>query len=79
MVKDITSIITTLGFPIALCLMLLWYIKDLTEKHKSETDSFVEALNANTIAIQKLADNLEKKEWKKNGQEKVWYYYSCRA
>lgn len=62
MVKDITSIITTLGFPIALCLMLLWYIKDLTEKHKSETDSFVEALNANTIAIQKLADNLEKKE-----------------
>nr|DAI78961.1 MAG TPA: hypothetical protein [Caudoviricetes sp.] len=34
----------------------------MTEKHKSETDSFVEALNANTIAIQKLADNLEKKE-----------------
>ena len=61
MVKDVTTIITTLGFPIALCLMLLWYIKDLTEKHKSETDSFVEALNANTIAIQKLADNLDKR------------------
>lgn len=62
MVKDVTTIITTLGFPIALCLMLLWYIKYLTEKHKSETDSFVEALNANTIAIQKLADKLDKKE-----------------
>lgn len=61
MIKDITTIITTLGFPIALCLMLMWYIKDLTEKHKSETDSFVDALNGNTIAIQKLADKLDEK------------------
>lgn len=62
MIKDVTTIITTLGFPIALCLILLWYIKDLTEKHKEETDNFVKALNGNTMAIQKLADNLEKKE-----------------
>lgn len=52
----ITTVISTVGFPIAICLILLWYIYKLSEMHKSETKEFTEALNQNTIALQKLSD-----------------------
>lgn len=52
----ITTAISTVGFPIAICLILLWYIYKLSEMHKEETKEFTEALNKNTIALQKLAD-----------------------
>ncbi len=52
----ITTVISTVGFPIAICLILLWYIYKLSEMHKSETKEFTEALNQNTLALQKLSD-----------------------
>lgn len=58
---DFTTImqaISTIGFPIAMCLVLLWYIVDITEKHKTETVQFTEALNKNTLVLQKLCDNM---------------------
>lgn len=58
---DFTTImqaISTIGFPIAMCLALLWYIVDITEKHKTETEQFTEALNKNTLVLQKLCDNM---------------------
>lgn len=58
---DFTTImqaISTIGFPIAMCLVLLWYIVDITEKHKTETEQFTEALNKNTLVLQKLCDNM---------------------
>lgn len=57
--NSITQIISTVGFPIAMCLMLFWYIKDMNEKHKDETDKFTQALNENTIVLQKLCDKLD--------------------
>lgn len=57
-VGDIVQIISTVGFPIAMCLALLWYIKDITEKHKEETEKFTDALNNNTLVLQKLCDSL---------------------
>lgn len=56
--EDIVSIISTVGFPIALTLILLWYIYDINNKHKEEIDKMSEALNNNTIAITKLLDRL---------------------
>lgn len=50
--------ISTVGFPIVICLLLLWYIKDNSEKHKEETLAFTEALNKNTIVLQKVCDRL---------------------
>ena len=60
--NDIVSIINTAGFPIAMCLALMWYVKSLTETHKSETSEFVEALNKNTLVLQQLCDKLEKED-----------------
>lgn len=52
----ITAAISTVGFPIAICLILLWYVYKLSEMHKEETKEFTEALNKNTLALQKLSD-----------------------
>ena len=57
-VSSATQIISTVGFPIAMCIALLWYIKDLTDKHKQETEQFTQALNNNTLVLQKLCDTL---------------------
>lgn len=57
-VGSITQIISTVGFPITMCIALLWYIKDLTDKHKQETEQFTQALNNNTLVLQKLCDTL---------------------
>ena len=57
-VDDIVSIISTVGFPITMALILLWYIYDSNNKHKEEIDKMSEALNNNTIALTKLLDKL---------------------
>lgn len=56
--QAIIQSIATVGFPIIMCLILMWYIKDTTEKHKDETISFTKALNKNTLVLQKLCDKL---------------------
>ena len=55
---DIVTIITNVGFPIAICVMLMWYIRELTSKHQTETKEFTEALNKNTLVLQRLCDKL---------------------
>lgn len=58
-VDAILSAITTVGFPIAVCIVLMWYVKDTNEKHKEETEKFTDALNSNTIVLQKLCDKMD--------------------
>jgi len=48
-ISDIMTIITQVGFPIAMCLLMMWYIKDLTSSFKTSIEN-------NTKAI----ENLEK-------------------
>lgn len=55
---DIVSIISSVGFPITMTLILICYIYDSNNKHKEEIDKMSEALNNNTIAITKLLDRL---------------------
>lgn len=50
--------IATLGFPIVMCVALLWEIKDMTAKHQQETNLFSDSLNKNTLVLQKLCDIL---------------------
>lgn len=57
-VQAITNIITTVGFPIAVCLLCFWYINKMQEQHKAETDKLAEALNNNTLVMQQLVDKL---------------------
>ena len=69
---DIVSIITTVGFPIVACGGMAWYVKYITDRnredlkeerimHESEMSKVTEALNNNTLAIQKLTDYIERK------------------
>ena len=57
---NILQAISTVGFPIALTLILLWYIYDSSNKHKEEIDKMSEALNNNTLALTKLLDRIKR-------------------
>lgn len=74
---DIIQIISTLGFPIACCLGLGWYVKtqtdnyrndvkDIQREHKEETKQMTDALNNNTLALQHLAEKIEQLDRKEN-------------
>lgn len=53
-IEVITTLITTVGFPICCCIYMAYLIKEMNEKHKEEMDSMRNALNSNTNAISKL-------------------------
>lgn len=57
-IATVLQAVSSVGFPIVMCLVLLWYIKDISEKHKEETLKFTDALNKNTIVLQKLCDTI---------------------
>lgn len=57
--ENIVSLISNVGFPIGVCIVLMYYIMRLQENHKEETKGFTEALNKNTQVLQSLADRLK--------------------
>ena len=65
------SLVGSLGFPIVACIGLGWYVKyqtdnnskevsEMRKEHQEEINKVTEALNNNTLALQKLCDKLEK-------------------
>lgn len=56
--------ISTVGFPIVMCLILVYIVYKMNEQHKEEMNKMNEALNNNTLAIQHLTDMLTKEESK---------------
>lgn len=70
LLNTISELITTVGFPIVCFLMSGWYVKYREDKndekldkinslHDEESKRMIDALNNNTLAIQKLTDKLE--------------------
>nr|DAM20969.1 MAG TPA: YvrJ protein family protein [Caudoviricetes sp.] len=59
MINDLSTLISTLGFPMGMCLIMCYYIYKIGDAHKEETDKFAEALNNNTVVLQKLCDKLD--------------------
>lgn len=57
-VTAIVQVISSLGFPIAVCLICFWYINKLEEKHRNEVQKLTDALNNNTLIMQKLCDKM---------------------
>jgi len=69
---DFTAVITAIGsvgFPIVACCAMAFFfskvnnnyrtdIKDLSQQHKEEMAAMTEALNNNTLVIQRLVDKL---------------------
>lgn len=59
MINDLSTLISTLGFPIGMCLIMCYYINKINDAHKKESDNFADALNNNTVVLQKLCDKLD--------------------
>ena len=74
-VQEVITGISTLGFPIICCLLMMYYVKystdnhreevsKLNEEHRKEMVEVTEALNNNTLALQKLCDYISIKDAK---------------
>ena len=59
MINDLATLISSLGFPIGMCLIMCYYVNKINNTHKEETDKFAEALSNNTVVLQKLCDKLD--------------------
>ena len=68
---QIWSAIGQYAFPIVACVVMGWYVKyiqdnyrkdisDISTRHKEEMDKVTQALNNNTMAIQRLTDYIGK-------------------
>lgn len=68
--SEISTLISSLGFPIATAIILMLIVRYMFEKytndiaelnkyHKEEVDKFTEALNKNTLVLQQLTDKLD--------------------
>lgn len=55
---EIVTAISTVGFPIAMALLLFWYMREQNESHRVESKEFTSAIDRNTMVIQKLIDKL---------------------
>lgn len=58
-IDSIMQIITTVGFPICCCLAMGWYITKQSMQHKEEINAMAEAINKNTLVMEKLLTKLE--------------------
>lgn len=69
--NTIITLVGSLGFPIVACFGLGWFVKyqtdnnnkevsEMRKEHKEEIAKVTEALNNNTLALQKLVDKLDK-------------------
>lgn len=61
-VTAITQIISSLGFPIAVCCYMFYERGKEREAHAVESQRWVDALNQNTTAITKLCTFMEDRE-----------------
>lgn len=59
-VNSLTQLIGSLGFPIAMCVYLLWHQSKADEKHAEEMNKITEALNNNTVALTQLTERMKK-------------------
>lgn len=50
----VLNAITTVGFPIVMCVILLWYIYKSQKNHKEEVMQLTEAIQNNTIVMEKI-------------------------
>lgn len=61
-VSSVTTIISSLGFPIAMCCILMWYLNKQEERHTAEITKLSESVENNTAAMNSLAAKLSVKE-----------------
>ena len=57
----VITAISTVGFPIVMCGALFWKMDKQDKEHKEERNKSTEAINNNTVVLQKLMQMLSDK------------------
>lgn len=58
-IATLNTLLSNVAFPIAMCIILLVYLKQENDDHKEESNSMKEAINELKIAIVKLTERLD--------------------
>jgi hypothetical protein len=53
-VTEIVSLISNVGFPVAVCIALFFYMEKQNERHQNETDKLNETVQSNTKVLTEL-------------------------
>lgn len=53
-VNEIVSIVSNVGFPVAVCIALFFYMEKQNERHQNETDKLNETVQSNTKVLTEL-------------------------
>ena len=53
-IQIISQLVSNLGFPIACVCVMFWQQNEERKTHAAESEKWVEALNRNTVAIERL-------------------------
>lgn len=61
------NIIATVGFPIAACVALFYFMLTMIKEHKEEIDALRSVLEQNTIALVELKNSIEEIRGVANG------------
>ena len=56
----ITTLIGSLGFPIAACIACFWMLNKEREEHKAEMQKVTEAITNNTMALNTLTERISR-------------------
>lgn len=59
-IQAITTLIGSLGFPIAACIAMFWMLNKERDQRMQEMEKFTEAINNNTLALKALEGKLDK-------------------
>lgn len=58
-VQFVKELISNVGFPIACACLMFWEMEQERKAHKEESATWVEALNRNTVVMEKILSKLE--------------------
>lgn len=56
--QDVVTAISTVGFPIVMCILIFYYMEKESESHKQEVDGLKEVLTDLKISITQLTDKI---------------------
>ena len=60
-ITGLSEILNT-GGVMAMCAILMWYIKYITDQHKKEVDDLKDVIQQGIVTLQRILDELDMKE-----------------
>ena len=55
----VTQLVSTLGFPIVMCMIMFKYMQEESENHKKEVDALKDSLKENTVVLADLKSMIQ--------------------